>query len=159
MHLTYSFQGILPQAKCVAQLNEFVRQHGKTLIEQTEIEKGSDFHFFAPGSNWKGLTGLKIAVGPGWTAELVKKERMKVWLREEQITPEVGEMLVDWALERKQVRGIRPLRHELGNLVVIFLARIDKLRGIADADNLDKLENLHQRLDELYRRFESITIF
>lgn len=159
MELSYHFQGILPLAQYVSQLSEVAAKRGLVVVPQEENERGADFHFFAPNISWKGLTGIKIACGEGWDDELVKSQGMKAWPRNPEMSVEVAEMLVNWALERKQLRQIRPLRHEMGNLVVIFLARISKLKGVADDENIDKLENLHQRLDELYRRFERITIF
>lgn len=159
MELSYHFQGILPQEQYVALLSKAVSKRGKILVQEKDITKGADFHFFAAGMNWKGLTGLKIACGNDWDEDLVKSKGMNAWPRQEVMSIEVAEMLVSWALERKQVRAIRVLRHELGNLVVILLARISKLQGVADQENIDKLENLHHRFDEIYRRFEKIIIF
>lgn len=127
-----------------------------SLVEGLDAEEGSDLHFFAPDSTYKGRTGLRVALGPGWTADLVKSRGLHGWIEAE--TASVVDLLLRWALERQECHEVRPLRHELGNLVVILLARISKLRGQADAENMERLENLHQRLNDLYRKFEAIKI-
>jgi len=133
--LTYYFEGNLPRGILV--LLEAQAQHlGLTLAEASDLSQGADLHFLAAGTSWKGKTGLRVAWGDGWTQDLINKHAIRAWPSQNEATPQLAHLLLSWANEQKQCREIRPLRHDLGNLVVIFLARISTLRSLKISINV-----------------------
>jgi hypothetical protein len=77
----------------------------------------------------------------------------------EALSEAVAAILLAWAKERHELMQVAPLRHELGNLIVILMGRLMRLRQDGtDAEHLTSLQNLHQRLTVLYQAFDRIVV-
>lgn len=84
---------------------------------------------------------------------------IKLVMGEEPLSEQTAEVLVGWMKERREMMRISPLRHELGNLIVILLGRIMRLKDDAiTQDHLTSLESLHERLTVLYQSFDEISV-
>jgi hypothetical protein len=110
--------------------------------------------FREPQPQLREPTLMRIAVG-SWSEEELRKSHISLMLKECSLS--ALEVIFAWAHERVQLQLVSPIRHDLGNLVVILLSHIMKLESIAP-DGAAGLKNLHQRLTELYERVEKVNI-
>ncbi len=80
-------------------------------------------------------------------------------LIKEDLNPQTADVLAGWLKERRDLMKVSPLRHELGNLIVILLGRILRLKDEnVGADHLASLQKLHERLSALYIKFDEINV-
>jgi len=101
----------------------------------------ADFYFHLPDESLPSRHGIKLAMG------------------QEPLSEQTVEVLIGWVQERRELMRIPPLRHELGNLIVILLGRIMRLKDNAIAqDHLTSLESLHARLTALYQSFDEVNV-
>lgn len=91
--------------------------------------------------------------------ELPKRAGIQLVIDTHPLTNELAATLITWAKERQELMKVSPLRHELGKLVVILLGRIMRLKEESTApEHIVSLENLHQRLTNLYHDFDRLNI-
>lgn len=138
MQLTYRL-GTIPSHLILPALQVKAELAGLQ-IEHLE-SAAADIYFYGAGETLPARTGIKLAVGT------------------EVLSEQTAEVLVGWLKERRDLMRISPLRHELGNLIVILLGRIMRLKDEAiSQDHLTSLESLHARLSHLYQNFDEIEV-
>jgi hypothetical protein len=101
----------------------------------------ADLYFYQTDEGLPRMTGIAQAIGA------------------ETLHESVATLMLGWAKERQELIKISPLRHELGNLIVILLGRIISLREEnISTEHTVSLESLHQRLTSLYHDFDAIEV-
>jgi len=124
---------ILPTLQAKAELAGLQLEHLESAA--------ADVYFHGVGETPPARAGIKLAMGA------------------EALSEQTAEVLVGWLKERRDLMRISPLRHELGNLIVILLGRIMRLKDEAiSQDHLTSLESLHSRLNTLYQNFDEIEV-
>lgn len=138
VQLTYRL-GAIPSHMIIPALQAKAELAGLQL-EHLE-SAAADVYFHEVGETLPPRTGIKLAMGA------------------EALSEQTAEILVGWLKERRDLMRISPLRHELGNLIVILLGRIMRLKDEAiSQDHLTSLESLHTRLNHLYQNFDEIEV-
>lgn len=118
----------------------------------------ADVHFLHAGCAPEKRSGFKVALGEGWDDELRKLHGIQFDLPAQALDPVAARMFVNWLFDRVELRKVSPLRHDLGNFVVILLGRIMRMKLEATTEHTESLENLHRRLSELYQKFDDLKI-
>jgi hypothetical protein len=138
MKLTYRL-GPIPSSTVLPQLASCAAGLG---FEIEALESASaDLYFHQAHEALPASTGIVQCVGT------------------EALSEAVAAILLAWAKERHELMQVAPLRHELGNLIVILMGRLMRLRQDGtDDEHLTSLQNLHQRLTVLYQAFDRIVI-
>ncbi len=138
MKLTYRL-GTIPSSTVLPQLISCAAVLG---LELEALEAASaDLYFHQAQEELPRLSGITQLMGT------------------EVLGEAVAAVLLAWAKERQELMKVSPLRHELGNLIVILLGRIISLREEnISAEHLRSLESLHQRLTVLYHDFDAIEV-
>lgn len=134
MQLTYRL-GQIPAAKILPAFESRGAQ-----LESLE-SAAADLYFYLDGETLPARTGITVMIG------------------ESGLGQETAQILLQWLKERRNLMRVSPLRHELGNLIVILLGRIMRLKDEAiSQDHLTSLESLHARLNQLYQSFDKIEV-
>lgn len=156
MTLTFLHSHELDISEFLLFLTKVAGELGVKIIQGTG--DSADMHFISSSDSNSYRTGLKIAYGGGWTTELKIKKQIQISLTEEQHDRDHAEIILRWVIERQELRQVSPLRHELGNLVVILLGRTMRMRDEVKPEHLESLDTLHKRLTALYEKFDHLNI-
>lgn len=156
MTLTYLHSPELDLSVFLLLLTKAANELGVKIIQDSG--ESADLHFISSSDSNSYRTGLKIAFGNGWTRELKEKKHIQVSLTQAQLDTAHAEILLHWIIERQELRQVSPLRHELGNLVVILLGRIMRMKEEVKSEHIDSLETLHKRMTALYQKFDDLHV-
>ncbi len=156
MELGFFFTNPEDSERHLDQLEAQARELGLTIVAAES--SATDLYFARHVDETPSRTGLKIALGSGWSETQLKNDGYHFHATH-ALTASEARLLLAWALERQELRRVSPLRHQLGNLVVILLSRIMRMKNSPDAaEDLAALENLHQRLTDLYKEFDALDV-
>ena len=156
MTLTFLHSVDLDLSAFLLVLTKVADELGVKLIQGTG--ESADIHFISNSDGHSYRTGLKVAFGAGWTNELKVKKQIQLSLTQEQLDSAHAEILLAWIKERQELRQVSPLRHELGNLVVILLGRIMRMKEEVKSEHIESLETLHKRMAALYQKFDDLHV-
>ena len=155
MQLSYFFTTHVSTEKFLPALSEAASSLGVELVAAEDAR--ADFFFYTPQDQLPVRTGLKLAAGKGWTPALCHEKEVQFKIGEE-LHPQAAGMLVAWVKERQMLRAVSPMRHQLGNLVVILLGRIMRMKQGDGDDHIESLEALHVRMTNLYQEFDGLEV-
>lgn len=156
MTLTYLHSADLDLSSFLLLLTKAAADVGVKIVHAQG--ESADLHFLSSTDNNTYRTGLKIAFGSGWTSELKVKKHIQLSLTQVSFDIVHAEILLQWIKERQELRQVSPLRHELGNLVVILLGRIMRMRDEVNSEHIESLETLHNRMTMLYQKFDDLNV-
>ena len=91
--------------------------------------------------------------------ELPRRTGITQLVGTEVLSEAVTGVLLAWAKERQQLMKVSPLRHELGNLIMILMGRIMRLKKESiSPEHIVSLESLQKRLTALYEDFDHLNV-
>lgn len=156
MTLSYFFSDARFEDLFLPELTKAAEKRQHPLVIGTALE--ADVHFLHAACSVSKRLGFRLAVGDGWSEELEKQHEIQFHLKDAALTAQEAQMLVNWIFDRKELKKVSPLRHDLGNLVVILLGRVMRMKLEATTEHTESLENLHRRMGELYQKFDDLKI-
>ena len=156
MTLTYLHSAELDLSAFLPLLTKVASELGVKIMQGSG--ESADLHFISSSDSNTYRTGLKIAFGHGWTPELKIKKHIQLSLTQEKLDITHAEILLQWMKERRELRQVSPLRHELGNFVVILLGRIMRMKEEVNPEHIESLETLHKRMAALYQKFDDLNV-
>ena len=156
MQLTYRLATNVDSEKFLPSLTLAAGLLGVELKESSEFP--ADLFFFKASEPRFSKTGLKVGVGDGWTPELLAERGVQLRLPDQLLAPVAAQILLAWIVERQTLRKVSPLRHELGNFVMILMGRILRMKQGDSEEHLKSLETLHERMLALYQEFDTLEL-
>jgi hypothetical protein len=148
--ITYIFAAQLDGKKFLHTLTQAAEKLNLELLPSKE--ETADLYLSTSKDKFATCQGLKIAVGP-WSKEELKESEWDLFLDNTPIDAISAQLLLSWVLERQKLKKVTSLRHQLGNLVVILLGRILRMKLNDGDDHIKSLEALHERMGALYEDF------
>ncbi|MBY0515620.1 MAG: hypothetical protein K2P81_01840 [Bacteriovoracaceae bacterium] len=155
MAVTYIFAELVDGKKFLHTLTQAAEKLNIELMpSKTET---ADLYFYTSKDKYSSQQGLRIAVG-SWTKEQIKEKYAEFYLENNLLDSVSAQILLSWIIQRQELKKVSPLRHQLGNLVLILLGRIMRMKQNDGDDHIKSLETLHERLGNLYKEFEVLDV-